>query len=241
MPKTIIISLAKNTFQISDGDNKFKEFTIYNFDNDIATYKNVDFADPITKQPVAVLVSENADKISKKNVPYVPVMQAVWNNADINLKNFKAFMKSNFSISRIFKHNAVVIMPADSIEVDKRCVKDFLAISWFIRRILLLEIGLVLGSPETCYIAVTKSIRTVAISLIKDGGILKQEIFPLEYNDLAHLKLLVSSWASEFSVSSPPVLLYGNGIEVFSSLGTIVSDDEVLTNLVRIGNFIKKF
>jgi len=228
MRKPVFISFAKNTFQVSDGESGFKEFSIYNFDNEMPTFENVEIKDPATSQLVSVLVSKNASQVSLRNVPYIPVFQAMWNNVDINLKNFKEFMKSNFSISRIFKHNAVIIMPDDSIEIDNRSVIDFLTTSGFINKIYLFGVGLVLDSPDNYYMAVTKSVRAVALSLIKDGGILKQEFFPVDHNDVENLKALMVSWSNQFNISNPSVLLHGRDIDTLSAVGTVISDSKVL-------------
>ena len=231
MPDFFFISFAKNAFQVSDGESPFKEFAIYNFEGCAPTYEHLEMRDKKTKQMVTILTSKDANIISKRNVPYVPVSQHLYNNWDVNLKNFRDFMKSNFSVSKIFKHKVILVLPDDCMEAEKTTIYGFLYACGIVKypRIYACDIAHMLKQWD--YVAVTKSVRAISISLVENGGILKQEFFPAGYDDIGHLKSLADSWFSEFDISEPSILLYGENMEPFSSLGTVVPDDAVLANM----------
>jgi len=235
MTKFLYASFTKNSFLISDGKSHFKGFKINNFEGYVPLIEHIDIYNKKSKQSESIITSKTPHKGNYKNIPYVPVYQGVYNNFDFNIKEFQRFMKEEFSISRLFKPTILVAIPDDSIEIDKRCILEFFIGSDCIKhnRIYLIPAGLMLSKTletEHCC-ALIKSSRTIALSLVMNGGLICQMSYPHEYSDLTEIKVLLNSWANQFNITNLPVFLYGEDIELFSSLGIVVSNDVLLENL----------
>ena len=237
MSKFLYVSFARNSFLVSDGEGSFQSFEMYNYEDCVPSVNNVSFYNRKTKQTDIILKSNDLEKSNYKVIPYVPIFQSLYSCLNINNKNFQIFIKDRFSISGlIFKHKIIVVIPDDFIFIDGRCITEFFNNCSFVKQngVFMVKVGILLSkthdsSEPRCVI--TKSVRAVSVSLVMYGGFIDQKIFIKEFNDINQIKVIIDLWSNKYNLSNLPVYLYGNDIELFSSLGTIFTDDEIIKSL----------
>ena len=234
MSKFLFVSFGKNSFLVSDGESPMKNFEIYNFEDCTQSLTHVNVYDKKTGRTRKILVSKHLEESNYRNIPFIPVFQSFINNMDINTKNFRHFVKEKFAF-RFFKRNILAVIPDDSIAIDKRCINDFFLSCGLIKKVFLANTGLLISKGDgEPYCALTKSARTVTLSLVIDGGFIDKIFLTNEHNDSAQIKSLINAWRNQFKIPNPPILLYGENMELFSQLGTMVTDDVLLENMKKI-------
>ena len=238
MRKFLYISFEKNSFLVSDGESPANRFEIYNFEDCTSSLTHVEVRNKKTKQKSETMIAKNLIESNYRNVPYVSVFQSVFNDLNFNVKKFQCFIREKFPRS-FFKRNAFVAIPDDSIVSDQRCVTDFFVSCGCINEAYLIRVGMSLSKTVTSdtepYCALTKSARTVTLSMVIDGGFIDQMFLDKEHDDLGQIKALINSWNDRFKILRKiPVFLYGENIEAYSPLGTTVTNDVLLDNMKYI-------
>jgi hypothetical protein len=233
--KFLYVSFDRDSFLVSDGENPMKRFVIYNYEDCVPSLIYADAFDKKTNKKEKFLTAQNLQESNYRKIPYVPVFQSVFNDLSVNVKNFRRFVEEEFPQTYLTR-KVIAAIPDDSIMVDKTCIIDFFTESKCISDVLLVSAGMALSGKadtlsEHCC-TLTKSARTVALSLLLNGSFIDQVLFAEDYDDSAHIKALIDSWIDRFEISKRiPVLLHGENMEAFSSLGAMVTDDALFENM----------
>jgi len=238
MAKFLYVLFEKNSFLVSEGEWPMKKFEIYNYEDCDPSLTYVDVYDKKAKRTVKILTAKNLIESNYRNIPYISVFHRVMNNFDVNCENFRRFLKKEYQVG-FFKRNSIVAIPDDSINADKRHINDFFFSCGCINEVFMANTSLLISkNGEMDYCALTKSARAIALSLVLDSGLISQAFFPNEYSDLAHINTLLDSWRMQFKKMGLSVFLHGDNIELFSQLGSVVTNDVLLKNMKAISNGI---
>lgn len=149
-------------------------------------------------------------------------------------KNYIEDMKS--VVKKLKMKNALVIIPDDSIDctADKRIFSDFFIICG-VKKVYLTSQCFLLNPNHKKYIAISKTTRTIVLQYIVDNKSVVKKYYDKNYTDIDQIALDARNLHIDCQADNIPIYInnINNDMEKFKSLGTLISFDQYIANIMN--------
>ncbi|NLM20905.1 MAG: hypothetical protein GX207_04055 [Peptococcaceae bacterium] len=171
------------------------------------------------------------------DLPNIPFYHHIWSEFIKYKKEFSKFFREELIgkswAGMLLKSQAYVAVPDDMLEFEKALTTEFF-MQTCSRKVDTKPECLLLAPQEGEYIAVSRTCRMVIISHIQAGNIEDRLYLENKEYTVEELKMFIAGLLDGRNGVDLPIYLNGEGLELYSSLGSLVEPRTILQNYINL-------